>query len=304
MVLGRVLMLTIQQLSQEVGIGVDTLRVWERRYHFPCPERDRRGHRLYDCEQVEQLRIVKSLQQSGLRPKNIFALSIAERNERFVSQHRDRSDEVQLALRHATYSSPEQLRDYVDTCYNDCFSANQMHIDRFIERVVLPMVQALNDGASSGSVTIAREHILSDILGAALQNYLHCASQSQGQQPQCLFVTVNGERHKLGLLMAACLFKQAGAQCHWIQEDLPLTELPAIVEELRCRIVALSFSAYYSQRRALVDIATLRRILPDDVKIVAGGAAVNNAPTMSKLFIRTSFDTIATTLAQLSTQIR
>ncbi len=28
-------MLTIQQLSHEVNIGVDTLRVWERRYGFP-----------------------------------------------------------------------------------------------------------------------------------------------------------------------------------------------------------------------------------------------------------------------------
>lgn len=30
-------MLNINQLSQEVGIGVDTLRVWERRYNFPDP---------------------------------------------------------------------------------------------------------------------------------------------------------------------------------------------------------------------------------------------------------------------------
>ena len=62
-------MLTIQQLSQELDIGVDTLRAWERRYGFPTPERDYRGHRSYSAAQLEELKIVKKLQNHGLRQK-------------------------------------------------------------------------------------------------------------------------------------------------------------------------------------------------------------------------------------------
>lgn len=54
-------MFNIKQLSQDVGIGEDTLRVWERRYNFPRPKRDRRGRRQYTAEQVNQLRIVLQL---------------------------------------------------------------------------------------------------------------------------------------------------------------------------------------------------------------------------------------------------
>ena len=45
--------MTIQQLSREIGIGIDTLRIWERRYGFPIPGRDTRGHRTYSAEQVD-----------------------------------------------------------------------------------------------------------------------------------------------------------------------------------------------------------------------------------------------------------
>ncbi len=61
-------MLTIQQLSQEVNIGVDTLRVWERRYGFPQPNRDSRGHRKYPLAQVDVLRAVRHLQNLATGP--------------------------------------------------------------------------------------------------------------------------------------------------------------------------------------------------------------------------------------------
>ncbi|MBW2519281.1 MAG: MerR family transcriptional regulator, partial [Deltaproteobacteria bacterium] len=71
--------MTIQQLSQEIGIGIDTLRIWERRYDFPVPCRNARGHRVYSSQQVEELRLVKKLQTFGQRPGKIFSLSPQER---------------------------------------------------------------------------------------------------------------------------------------------------------------------------------------------------------------------------------
>lgn len=63
----------IQQLNQETGIGIDTLRVWERLYGFPLPQHDASGHRSYSQHLLEELRFVKSLQGFGLRPGEIFS---------------------------------------------------------------------------------------------------------------------------------------------------------------------------------------------------------------------------------------
>ena len=49
-------MLSIAAVERDTGIGKDTLRVWERRYGFPVPERDVHGERIYPMSQVEKLR--------------------------------------------------------------------------------------------------------------------------------------------------------------------------------------------------------------------------------------------------------
>jgi len=52
--------MTIQQLSKEIGIGIDTLRIWERRYGFPIPTRSPRGHRSYSGDQLTNCGLLKS----------------------------------------------------------------------------------------------------------------------------------------------------------------------------------------------------------------------------------------------------
>ena len=54
----RPLTLSISAVERDTGLSKDTLRVWERRYGFPTPERDAIGERAYSLEQVEKLRIV------------------------------------------------------------------------------------------------------------------------------------------------------------------------------------------------------------------------------------------------------
>ena len=52
---------TIANVEKETGLSKDTLRMWERRYGFPAPERDPGGDRVYPAAQVERLRLIKRL---------------------------------------------------------------------------------------------------------------------------------------------------------------------------------------------------------------------------------------------------
>ena len=56
----------IAAVERETGLSKDVLRMWERRYGFPIPERDANGERLYPEAQVERLR--------GQYPQVAFAL--------------------------------------------------------------------------------------------------------------------------------------------------------------------------------------------------------------------------------------
>src|SRR6185312_17322412 len=60
-------MYSIGAVTRMTGIPEATLRVWERRYHFPRTDRTHGGHRLYSQDDIQLLRWVKLRIDEGMR---------------------------------------------------------------------------------------------------------------------------------------------------------------------------------------------------------------------------------------------
>lgn len=69
---------SISDVERDTGLAKETLRVWERRYAFPQPQRDAYGERSYPFDQVQKLRMVKHLLDMGYRPGKIMQHSTGE----------------------------------------------------------------------------------------------------------------------------------------------------------------------------------------------------------------------------------
>ncbi|NCO51905.1 MAG: MerR family transcriptional regulator [Deltaproteobacteria bacterium] len=262
-------MINIQQLSQELGIGIDTLRVWERRYGCPKPQRDRHGHRSYTEEQRQELGIVRKLQDLGERPGNIFALSPQQRQRLLEKRVTDRApaddDLRQLALTLPIVELTIALRHRL--------SSSGLY--DFIHKTAVPLLHLLGYGWVEGSISIAREHFISDLIESMLQAELRRQAVAE-EAPHLLFLNLSGERHRLGLLMAAALFQLEGCRSRLIQEHLPLNEVAPLTKELAADAVALSFSGQYPELKAKKELVELRRKLPAQIKLIAGGSALKN----------------------------
>ncbi len=279
-------MVTIQQLSQELGIGVDTLRVWERRFGFPTPERNARGHRLYSPAEIDDLRIIKKLQNMGHRPKQLFALSAAERMELLNQQQPDDShQDVQYLVTTVAASQVEkELR----------IQLQQRGVEAFVLEFAVPLLAVMDRGWLTGELSIAREHLLSDCLTVILKEQLIPRKVA----PKVIFMTLSGERHKLGLLLSAVLFNQHGCECHLVLEELPVAEINAMVDFLNADAIALSFSVQTTPRQAKQDLAWLRKTLPKHLKIIAGGFALRDGLHLPGISVCTDLDQISSLCAR------
>ena len=273
-------MLNIRQLSQELGIGTDTLRVWERRYGFPQPQRNARGQRVYPARQVEELRLIRRLQDLGLRPGRIFALSPADRRallaEAVSGQATPGAGElvpVQFLKEMPPEAIDRELRKRLAS----------MGLSSFILHFAAPLLQVMDRGWTDGRLSIAREHLISDRMEHLLLEQLD--KENPPDNPLMLFLTLSGERHKLGLLLAAALFHEEGMNCLWIREDLPLAEVPQLARDVSAAAVAISFSAHYSSRQAKQDLALLRNTLEASVKLFVGGHAVRKRVSLPNLIV-------------------
>src|ERR1700761_2176679 len=58
--------LSIGDVVNATGVGEATLRAWGRRFGFPAPRGERRGHRRYSAEDVERIRAVVRERERGL----------------------------------------------------------------------------------------------------------------------------------------------------------------------------------------------------------------------------------------------
>jgi DNA-binding transcriptional MerR regulator len=88
-------MYPINVVEKETSISKYLLRMWERRYTFPRPERDQKGERVYTDDDVEKLKLVKKLMEEGYRPSKIIDQGLPELRElskSFASSREQDSD--------------------------------------------------------------------------------------------------------------------------------------------------------------------------------------------------------------------
>ncbi|MFW5830515.1 MAG: MerR family transcriptional regulator [Planctomycetota bacterium] len=90
-------MLTIGDLARAAGVGISTVRHYERQGLLPARQRSQAGYRLYDDEAVQQLRFIVHLKQLGFSLKEIAGLlflddqadACADLNERVQAKRTD-----------------------------------------------------------------------------------------------------------------------------------------------------------------------------------------------------------------------
>ena len=262
----------IAAVERDTGLGKDTLRVWERRYGFPTPERDRFGERVYPREQVEKLRLLKRLIDGGQRPGKIVQCSLAELLARI------RTDDIKGApssLDPAVATKIDLLRTHrVDELRGELAQAlARAGLQRFIIEIAGPLNVAVGEAWMRGGVQIFEEHLYSECMQMILRGAIAGLPRVQGG-PCVLMSTFPHETHGLGLLMAEALFVLEGADCVPLGVSTPVLEIARAARAHGADIVALSFSLASPPAPTIAGLRALRELLPESTEIWAGGASV------------------------------
>ena len=266
---------TISDVERDTGVPKETLRVWERRYDFPQPDRDHNGERLYPADQVQRLRLVKRLLDHGYRPGKIMHLGHDELTELVGKAGTEtpapNADDpelrqcVELIKSHKMYELRQRMAQ----------ALLQMGLQRFVIELVAPLTTLVGESWSAGNLAVFEEHLFAEALQSVMRNAISAANQQAGQaaaSPRILLTTVPQERHGLGLLMAEALFALQGAHCVSLGVQTPLNDIVEAARVQQADIVALSFSSVMSPRAAIENVSELQNRLGDSVQVWAGGS--------------------------------
>jgi methanogenic corrinoid protein MtbC1 len=266
----------IAAVERETGLSKDTLRVWERRYGFPVPQRDRRGERLYPTEQVEKLRVISRLLDRGMRPGELMRFPLATLIGRFQA-----SEPAPEALsREAPGAALAAcMREAIELLKAGDEAALRAHLSRallrlglqrFVIELAAPLNELVGEAWSRGEIAIGQEHVYTEQMQHLLRAGTDAIVHGEGA-PRVMLTTLPGEEHQLGLLMAQVCLLAEGARCISLGVQTPAGD----IADAACRhgidVVGLSFSEALRLKAAHDMLEGLRERLPAQVELWAGG---------------------------------
>lgn len=262
-------MLSISAVERDTGLSKDVLRMWERRYQFPKPLRDKHGERIYPPDQIAKLRAIRRLMDRGYRPGKIIRLELPDletlgSTPAARSEHDAEIAEILELIR--SHHLPE-LRQRLNQ------RVMKQGLQRFVLETVVPLTSAVGDAWVRGEFAVFEEHLYTEQIQSLLRNAI-ASAQAHSKAPRVLLTSFPTEQHNLGLLMVESMLVCDGATCIPLGTEMPVQEIVRAATAHRADVVALSFSAAFPERQAAAGLRVLRSSLPREIDIWAGGACV------------------------------
>jgi MerR family transcriptional regulator, light-induced transcriptional regulator len=261
--------LDISAVERETGLSKDVLRMWERRYGFPKPGRDENGERQYAAGEVTKLRTIKRLMDVGMRPGKIVRCTLAELGALAEQRIERRKEAAEPALERDIILLL-QAHDVAGLQHALANLLMRQGLRRFVLEALTALNRAVGEAWIRGTLQIFEEHLYTEQLQVALRTAINAFPRQSGA-PRVLLTTFPGEQHGLGLLMVEALLVPDGAQCISLGVQTPLEDIRRAALAHAVDIVALSFSAAFPVRQASEGLALMRRQLPAEVTLWAGG---------------------------------
>jgi len=281
---------SIRVVANRTGIPADTLRVWERRYGFPKPERRPGGSRVYSEDDVARLRLLARALEAGFRPSEVVPLpfadvtrlvdaSVADAPGLLVATNTARAraapssgagSPIEAALQALRTDDLVGVRAVLRA------AAIALGPRAFVTDVAHPLAVRVGEQWAEGLLEVRHEHLASACLTSQLHLLLG-AHDDGDRSPTVLLATLPGEPHALGLDMVAVYLAASLAAPHVLGADTPPAQITGAARAHHVDVVGLSISPAAEATAAALAVASVAETLPARTELWLGGGGARAA---------------------------
>jgi methanogenic corrinoid protein MtbC1 len=271
----------IQVVSRRTGLTPDVIRVWERRYGAVTPGRSATNRRLYSDEDLARLMLLRRATLAGRAIGNVAHLDSAELAS-LVEADEAAARNVPSSPRAAETASAQGRLDAcmdavrkVDTARLRSTlqsAALELSTPVLLQQVLVPLMAQIGEEWRRGAIHIHQEHMATSIVRSLLETLRDAHSRNFGG-PAVVVGTPPDEPHEIGALMAAVVAAGEGWQVTYLGPNLPLTEVATAARKVGAKVAAVSVVYRENDPVLADDLASMRKLLPQDCVLIVGGRA-------------------------------
>jgi hypothetical protein len=230
---------SIRVASRLTGIPADTLRMWERRYGFPSPQRRATGVRSYVHDDIERLLLISRALRLGYRPGEVVGKSRGELEQQLASAgsrsgSTPRSPSVNVCIEAVERFDPAALAGELRR------AIAVMGEKQFLIEVAQPLVQRVRELWIEGQMGIRHERLVLSALSAQVRQLLS-TYEAAARTPSFLVTTLPGEPVDIGPELAALFIAVSGALPR-VLGDMPPDQVVEAARSLGSDVICVSVS--------------------------------------------------------------
>ncbi|HEY5114507.1 MAG TPA: B12-binding domain-containing protein [Actinomycetes bacterium] len=240
----------IGDLARRVGVRVDTLRAWERRYGLLHPHRSVGGFRLYSSDDEAIVRAMLSEIDRGYPPSQAAKLALAS-----AGSTEGPTDRRTAALDRAVLTTAPADLTHLQVIRAELYGAllgfdggrahrlldallAEFTLNAVVRDVLLPCLRQIGEGWATGEVSVAEEHFASQLIRDRLLGLAR--DWDQGRGPRALLACPADERHDIALICFGVVLSRSGWRITFLGPDTPVTALADAVATLTPDLIVLS----------------------------------------------------------------
>lgn len=288
----------ISQVSEELGIPKDLLRMWERRYSFPTPTRDNLGDRIFSNEQVEKLSLIKKLMDLGHRPGTLMSMTSFELETELNTYIESKKTELWEELLKKIKSDHNQsLESFLNN------KIEEHGIENFLSQQLVAYNEIVGFAWMLGDLSIAEEHFYSEVVENVLRQKC-VASCEKKKKLNITIASLPGELHRIGMLSVNLFIKNLGYDSASLGVDIPVNDVYAYIKKYQSQVLIISLSVNYKPSIAEDYIQILLKKIKEDnldIQIWCGGKGAEkiSIPQSRSFKIISHFSELRSELEQL-----
>lgn len=256
-------------VTRMTGLAADTVRAWQRRYGAIGPSRTEGNARRFTATDVRRLQLLRQATEQG------HAISdIARRSEAELQALVGRvpapgappvlaADPNEARYREVQHEFLGAIEHYDTRRAADILAlgATLFAPRDLVFQLVVPVLQEVGRRWHAGSLSVAHEHLVSNLLEGLLLTLLRLNTRPGGSRP-LLVTTPAGHLHAFGALIGALLAATRGFAPVYLGTNTPDADLLAALAATRAEVVLLGISRGVdrAERAALSALAVAVRV--------------------------------------------
>lgn len=282
--------ISIATVERETGINKETLRMWERRYAFPLPLRNATGKRTYSSDDVIRLKLIGLLIKQGHRPSKVIALDVDTLKHKLSEspQYHVSRNSIDQVIAWLKKGETPLLKNWLLS------QIAKEGLRPFLENILGPLLIDIGLAWRDERLRIHEEHLFSETVQQTLRiiiNHLPVTSP----KPHILLTTPEGELHGLGLLIVESVLALEGVKVTSLGINTPCADIVIAAEQLNVDAVIVSMTSNYKNEKQRSDVLRdLRKRLPKNIALVAGGSGTIALPMIDNVSVLQSLSDLTT----------